>query len=199
MSGHSLVDGRFFLNCGDELKGRWMDHGSWVRGSASNDVWLAVPLTDSMPGIACCWTQLLVRRKTSKLTSRAMPWLIGNRSTCNRLRLDAMSCLNWVDQHALKRVTVHLLTDAHGPAPRHPTADAIVATPETRGECDRINALRRGKRAASSPHHRGHAFVGRRRTVISSSRIRNGLVDVEGHPLVLTGLGGRVVAHASAG
>ena len=50
--------------------------------------------------------------------------------------------LNWVDPHAPKRVTVPQLTDAHGPAPRHPTADAIVATPETRGECDRINALR---------------------------------------------------------
>ena len=36
--------------------------------------------------------------------------------------------LNWVERHAPHRVTVHELTDIHGPAPTHPDADCIVAT-----------------------------------------------------------------------
>ena len=90
--------------------------------------------------------------------------------------------LNWVDHHAPKRVTVHQLTDAHGPAPRHPTADAIVATPETRGECDRINALREENGLHSLHIIEVTHLLDVDGTVISSSRIRNGLVDVEGHP-----------------
>ena len=51
--------------------------------------------------------------------------------------------LNWVDANAPKRVTVHQLLDAHGPAPEHPRADCIVATPETKSECERINLKRK--------------------------------------------------------
>ena len=90
--------------------------------------------------------------------------------------------LNWVQDHAPKRVTVHELTDLHGPAPSHRTADAIVATPETRAECERIN----DKRATNDlpPLHIIEVthLLDVEGTVISSSRIRNGLVDVNGHP-----------------
>lgn len=90
--------------------------------------------------------------------------------------------LNWIEVNAPTRVSVHRLTDLHGPAPSHPSADCIVATPETKAECERIN----DKRSASglAPLHiievahmkdiNGH--------IISSSRIRNGAVDEEGHP-----------------
>ena len=90
--------------------------------------------------------------------------------------------LNWVEDHAPKRVTVHELTDPHGPAPSHRTADAIVATPETRTECERIN----DKRATNDlpPLHIIEVthLLDVEGAVISSSRIRNGLVDVNGHP-----------------
>ncbi len=90
--------------------------------------------------------------------------------------------LNWVQDHAPKRVTVHELTDLHGPAPSHRTADAIVATPETRSECERINDKRKTNHL--SPLHIIEVthLLDVEGAVISSSRIRNGLVDVDGHP-----------------
>ena len=90
--------------------------------------------------------------------------------------------LNWAEQNAHKRVSIHELTDTHGPAPSHPTADCIVATPETKGECERIN-LKREEHGLPSLHivEVAHLLdVGG--GILSSSRIRNGLVDMDGHP-----------------
>jgi len=92
--------------------------------------------------------------------------------------------LDWVERHAPRRVTVHELTDVHGPAPTHTTADCIVATPETRGQCERINEQREQHglpplhiiEVAHLSDHTGH--------ILSSSRIRNGQTDTEGHPWV---------------
>lgn len=90
--------------------------------------------------------------------------------------------LNWADRHAPRQVSVHELTDVHGPAPHHPDADSIVATPETKGECERIN-LKRIEHGLAPLHI---VEVAHLRDVdgaiISSTRIRNGLVDPEGHP-----------------
>lgn len=90
--------------------------------------------------------------------------------------------LNWAERHAHKRVSVHELLDSHGPAPSHLTADCIVATPETKGECERIN-LKREEHGLPSLHivevaHLMDVGGG----ILSSSRIRNGLVDMDGHP-----------------
>ena len=90
--------------------------------------------------------------------------------------------LNWVELHAPQRVSVHELTDRHGPAPSHSTADCIVATPETKGECDRIN-LKRSEHGLPPLHviEVAHLLdVGG--GILSSSRIRNGVVDMDGHP-----------------
>ena len=90
--------------------------------------------------------------------------------------------LNWADRHASRRVSVHELTDVHGPAPHHPDADCIVATPETKGECERIN-LKRIDHGLAPLHIVEVAHLrdidG---AIISSTRIRNGLVDPDGHP-----------------
>jgi phosphopantetheine adenylyltransferase/uncharacterized protein (UPF0218 family) len=90
--------------------------------------------------------------------------------------------LNWIELHAPRRVSVHELTDRHGPAPSHLTADCIVATPETTGECERIN-LKREEHGLPPLHiiEVAHLLdVGG--GILSSSRIRNGLVDMDGHP-----------------
>ena len=89
--------------------------------------------------------------------------------------------LVWVERHAPHRVTVHELTDVHGPAPTHPSADCIVATPETIGQCRSINEKR--EEIGLSPlsiievsHFQDHLGG-----ILSSSRIRNGQIDPEGH------------------
>lgn len=90
--------------------------------------------------------------------------------------------LNWVEIHAPRRVSVYELTDRHGPAPSHSSADCIVATPETTGECERIN-LKREEQGLPPLHiiEVAHLLdVGG--GILSSSRIRNGAVDMDGHP-----------------
>ena len=92
------------------------------------------------------------------------------------------SLLDWIQQHAPHRASVHQLTDVHGPAPSHPKADCIVATPETRGQCDRINEKRlAGNLPPLAVLEVGH-MMDINGEVISSSRIRNGHIDQEGHP-----------------
>jgi uncharacterized protein (UPF0218 family) len=62
------------------------------------------------------------------------------------------------------------------------TADCIVATPETTGECERIN-LKREEHGLPPLHiiEVAHLLdVGG--GILSSSRIRNGVVDMDGHP-----------------
>ncbi len=90
--------------------------------------------------------------------------------------------LNWADANAPKRVTVHQLLDAHGPAPEHPRADCIVATPETKSECERINLKRES--GGLPPLHiiEVSHLLDVEGAIMSSSRIRNGEIDADGHP-----------------
>ena len=79
------------------------------------------------------------------------------------------------------RVSFHILEDSHGPAPSHPDATAIVCTDETEDECVEINRLRR--KAGLPPLHIifvRHSLAGDGEP-ISSSRIRAGEIDREGH------------------
>lgn len=90
--------------------------------------------------------------------------------------------LNWAERHAPRRVSVHELSDVHGPAPHHPEADCIVATPETKAECERIN-LKRVEHGLPPLHIVEVAHLREvDGAIISSTRIRNGLVDPDGHP-----------------
>lgn len=101
--------------------------------------------------------------------------------------------LNWVASNAPTRVSIHALSDHHGPAPSHPTADAIVATPETKVECERINE-RRAENGLALLHIIEVAHLTDvNGQIISSSRIRNGLVDMDGHPWFSTEWEGRVL------
>ena len=89
---------------------------------------------------------------------------------------------NWAEDISDCKVSVHQLNDAYGPARHHPTADAIVATPETLGMCNSINEERK-ENGLQALHiievmHLDAVEGG----IISSSAIRNGYMDQEGHP-----------------
>ena len=89
---------------------------------------------------------------------------------------------DWAANTSNCKITVHQLLDVHGPAPHHSTADAIVATPETIVMCHSINE-ERIKNGLDELHiievmHLDGVEGG----IISSSMIRNGHMDQEGHP-----------------
>ncbi len=92
--------------------------------------------------------------------------------------------LNWLSETANLRYEVHILTDPHGPAPVHRTADSIVATVETIPRCHQINETRyeNGLPPLSilEAPHLNDELGG----ILSSSRIRMGLIDQEGHPWI---------------
>jgi len=90
--------------------------------------------------------------------------------------------LDWIEAHAPHRATVHQLEDVSGPAPTHPTADCIVATPETRGQCESINVEREANGLAPLAIIEVNHLNDMTGDIISSSRIRNGYIDAEGHP-----------------
>ena len=97
-------------------------------------------------------------------------------------RLEAI--LEWADEYADCPLTIHELEDEMGPAPAHPDADAIVATVETRAMCEIINEMRVNNQLEplniiEIPHLRDG--VG---GIVSSTRIRNGLIDRDGNPWI---------------
>lgn len=92
--------------------------------------------------------------------------------------------LQWIEQHAPQRGTVFELNDSQGPAPEHPSADCIVATPETRGQCEHINVLRKANNLQPLHIIEVEHLADHCGGIISSSRIRNGKIDTEGHPWV---------------
>ena len=106
-------------------------------------------------------------------------------------RMDAL--LNWLDESAYLRYEVHVLVDAHGPAPTHRTADSIVATIETIPRCHQINDRRyeNGLPPLSilEAPHLNDELGG----ILSSSRIRRGLIDREGHPWIPPSYEGKVL------
>ncbi len=92
--------------------------------------------------------------------------------------------LQWAEHHAPGRVTIHTLTDAMGPAPVHKEADCIVATPETRGQCEAINETRSENNLSPLSIIEVSHMQDINGGIISSSRIRNGHIDQDGHPWV---------------
>ena len=92
--------------------------------------------------------------------------------------------LQWAESHAPGRVTIHMLSDVMGPAPVHKEADCIVATPETRGQCESINDIRTSNGLPGLNIIEVAHMQDIEGGIISSSRIRNGHIDTEGHPWV---------------
>ena len=80
-----------------------------------------------------------------------------------------------------KRLEFYELKDRHGPAPTHNQADAIICTSDTKPECETINSMRQ---ETGIPQleiicvDHSMSWDGR---PISSSRIRIGEIDREGH------------------
>jgi cytidyltransferase-like protein len=76
--------------------------------------------------------------------------------------------------------SLHMLEDAFGPAPTHPTADALVVSPETRTSGEAINRKRLDAGLAPLTlivvAHRKNAAG----TILSSTAIRNGSMDPTG-------------------
>jgi cytidyltransferase-like protein len=101
--------------------------------------------------------------------------------------------LNWLGDNASQRYEVHVLSDPHGPAPIHRTADSIVATVETIPRCHQINEARyeNGLPPLSilEAPHLNDELGG----ILSSSRIRMGLVDQEGHPWIPPSYEGKIL------
>lgn len=88
---------------------------------------------------------------------------------------------DWLSEKSYHSVSIFQLNDSFGPAPNHESADAIIATPETIGNCQEINRMRGlsglGKLTIIEvPHMLDYSGK-----IISSSRIRSGRIDPDGN------------------
>ncbi|HJM55348.1 MAG TPA: pantetheine-phosphate adenylyltransferase [Poseidonia sp.] len=92
--------------------------------------------------------------------------------------------LQWAEKNAPGRVTIHILSDVMGPAPVHKEADCIVASPETRGQCEAINETRVQNGLSTLEIIEVSHMHDIKGGIISSSRIRNGHIDQQGHPWI---------------
>ena len=92
--------------------------------------------------------------------------------------------LDWASQNNILNMQIFPLSDNYGPAPEHKTADCIVATQETIHNCEQINNSRIENnlpilKIIEVPHIID--FFGK---ILSSSRIRSGVVDTDGNPWI---------------
>ncbi len=104
--------------------------------------------------------------------------------------------LNWASKNKEKNIKVFPLIDSFGPAPEHSSADCIVATEETRTSCDLINEMRLNNglqplEIIIVPH-----IIDSYGEILSSSRIRSGIVDTEGNPWLSEELRGSILKMA---
>ena len=92
--------------------------------------------------------------------------------------------LDWLESKSYYNAKVLPLTDSFGPAPKHETADAIVGTPETIGNCEQINVLRKENGLQSLSIIEVPHILDYSGSIISSSRIRSGAIDTQGNPWI---------------
>ena len=115
---------------GDEVKGPWPKQVPW--GAPQFQLCLVGGTFDRLHAGHRLLLNAAVRsanRVEIHVTSDAMADQKSVNMQSFETRRDEL--LNWVELHAPQRVSVHELTDRHGPAPSHSSADCIVATPET--------------------------------------------------------------------
>ena len=79
------------------------------------------------------------------------------------------------------RLKFHELEDLYGPAPTHNEASAIICTSETISECESINRMRQDEGLPELEIICVDHTMSWDGSPISSSRIRNGEIDREGH------------------
>jgi len=89
-------------------------------------------------------------------------------------RREAILC--WADE----RITTHELEDNFGPAPTRTDCDGIICTPETLGNCQDINELRLKNGLLPLEIIEVQHSLDQVGGIISSSRIRAGIIDCEG-------------------
>ena len=92
--------------------------------------------------------------------------------------------LDWLNQKSHHGVKIFTLNDAFGPAPVHEKADAIVATPETTGNCDAINRMRKSSDLGELSILEVPHMIDYSGAIISSTRIRSGVIDLDGNPWI---------------
>ena len=92
--------------------------------------------------------------------------------------------LDWLNQKSHHGVKIFTLDDAFGPAPVHKRADAIVATPETTGNCDEINRIRKSSGLGELSILQVPHMIDYSGAIISSTRIRSGVIDLDGNPWI---------------
>jgi len=82
----------------------------------------------------------------------------------------------WSDE----RITTHELEDNFGPAPNRKNCDSIICTPETLGNCQQINEIRLNNGLLPLDIIEVPHSLDETGGIISSSRIRAGLIDCDG-------------------
>ena len=82
----------------------------------------------------------------------------------------------WSDE----RITTHELEDSYGPAPFRKDCDSIVCTPETLSNCQSINEMRLKNGLLPLEIIEVQHSLDEAGGIISSSRIRAGLIDCDG-------------------
>ena len=112
---------------------------------------------------------------SDELASRKSPFIQDFHARYNAI-------LDWLEKKSYHSVKLFELNDSFGPAPKHKSADAIVATPETRDNCEQINRIRVSNglpklAILEVPHMLDYSGK-----IISSSRIRSGKIDSDGNP-----------------
>ncbi len=84
--------------------------------------------------------------------------------------------LAWADE----RITTHELEDNYGPAPFRNDCDSIICTPETLSNCQNINEIRLKNGLFPLEIIEVQHSLDEAGGIISSSRIRAGLIDCDG-------------------
>jgi uncharacterized protein (UPF0218 family)/phosphopantetheine adenylyltransferase len=89
--------------------------------------------------------------------------------------------LDWLSRKSYHSVKLFQLHDSYGPAPTHESADAIIATPETLGNCHEINRMRKLSNLTELSILEVPHLLDYSGKIISSSRIRSGRIDIDGN------------------
>ncbi len=90
--------------------------------------------------------------------------------------------MDWVELNHGARFSTHILRDSLGPAPVRDDCDSIICTIETRGNCERINEIREENGLSPLEIIQASHLEDGVGGIISSTRIRAGIIDRSGNP-----------------
>lgn len=90
--------------------------------------------------------------------------------------------MDWAELNHGTRFSTHILRDSFGPAPVREDCDSIICTIETRGNCERVNEIREENGLSPLEIIQASHLEDGAGGVISSTRIRAGIIDRSGGP-----------------